>query len=89
MIRLQIYDDGYALFFCPACQTKHALSVKEGGWEFNGSCEEPVTNPSILVSGHDGAECHCYLEGTKIRYCADAPHEFAGQTVDLPECTRD
>ena len=83
-MRLVILEDGYALFWCPACDTAHAIHLGCGGWTLEGNAVTPVTQPSILVSRKDTPLCHCYLEGEKIRFCADSPHTLAGQTVDLP-----
>lgn len=29
--------------------------------------------------------CHLFVREGRIEYCADCPHELAGQTIDLPD----
>lgn len=88
-VKLAVLQDGYALFWCPACNEAHAISLAPGAWTNSGDAEVPVTQPSILISGRNGAKCHCYLEGKSIRFCSDSPHALAGQTVDLPSFPHD
>ena len=84
-MRLRVEEGGYALFLCPACKTPHAINVAPGGWTWNGDADAPVTQPSIRVSRDGQTLCHCYLNGTTIRFCEDSPHELAGKEVHLPE----
>lgn len=84
--KLLVWPSGYALFWCPACQGAHAITVNvQDGWTWNGDFERPTTEPSIRVSScKDVTQCHCYLTDGNIRFCADSPHALAGQTVELP-----
>jgi hypothetical protein len=52
--KLMMSDAGYTLFHCPACNSKHALSVAQpNGWAWNGSGDAPIFSPSIGVSGSE------------------------------------
>ena len=90
-LKLVVFTSGYSLFYCPACKDTHAISVAPGSWSYNGNPNLPTTEPSIRVSGKEDENggwittCHCYLTDGRIRFCADSPHEFAGQTIDLPD----
>lgn len=57
-------------------------------WEFDGNLDAPTLNPSILTKGSwAGVDtiCHSYLRAGRFDFLADCTHQFAGQTVDLPE----
>lgn len=41
--------------------------------------------PVKLPNGQRKTLCHYFIRDGKIEFCADSPHKFAGQTVDLPE----
>jgi hypothetical protein len=81
------------VFLCPACKTGHGIIVGSAipgkNWSFNGDFDRPTISPSILVSGHLGADnygtCHSFVTEGKIQYLPDCTHALAGQTVELPE----
>lgn len=88
-------------FWCPGCETVHALTVGEGKsprWGFNQSGDQPTFTPSVLVTypanpnaEDDFAEwrverrCHSFVTLGRIEFLADSTHNLAGQTVDLPD----
>jgi hypothetical protein len=53
-------------FWCPGCNTAHAVSVGGKGWKFNSNAESPTFQPSVLVrSGHYAhgeAPGNCYCD---------------------------
>lgn len=75
------------LFYCPGCKTVHHYNVgrvKRPVWQFNGNMDLPTFSPSLLYPDKK-PRCHLFLTNGKIIYCGDCEHEFAGQTVDLPD----
>lgn len=70
-------------------------------WTFNGDVDRPTVSPSILVKypyfkkiGPDGIGilgteymhvCHSFIRDGKIEFLSDCSHEFAGQTIELPD----
>jgi hypothetical protein len=88
----------YYSFYCPGCKHQHSYPVNSDGtgWTFNGNMELPSFTPSLLnqlkVQNEKTGEydivksrCHLYVTNGKIQYCNDCTHEFAGQTIDIPE----
>jgi hypothetical protein len=50
---LRIIEGGQLGFWCPGCESMHAVDVNPGGWGFNGNYDKPTFTPSVLVtSGH-------------------------------------
>lgn len=41
--------------------------------------------PVKLPDGQRRTLCHYFIRDGMIEFCSDSPHEFAGQTVELPE----
>lgn len=87
-------------FYCPACKSYHSARVRMpaeptqeeiddqthnryGLWTWNGNEEFPTINPSVL---YPSIGCHFFIRDGKIQYCGDCNHEYANQTIDLPEC---
>ena len=73
-------------FHCPACGYSHPFEIEApngNGWAWNGSMSEPTFTPSLLV--HGPPRCHVYVTDGKIKFLSDCAHEFAGQTVDIPD----
>jgi hypothetical protein len=73
--------------FCPACECVH---IFDNRWTFNGDEEKPTFSPSMLVYEHPYADdirprCHSFVTDGKIAFCEDSGHEYAGQTLDLPD----
>lgn len=69
--KLFAFQNGAVLFYCPGCETTHAINVKPAAdgtprpiWWFNGNGDAPTFTPSVLatnghyVAGHVG-ECWC------------------------------
>lgn len=49
-------------FRCPCgCDAVRGVSVRPGGWTWNGSREKPTVRPSVVLSTHDGLHWHGYL----------------------------
>ena len=94
-MKLRVYDhegaNGYALFFCPACDSPHAVRVNThgSGWGWNGSVDAPTLTPSVFSNQHrdcpDLPACHSFVTEGRIQFLADCTHAMAGQTVDLPD----
>ena len=90
------YDD-MLKFFCPACQEYHVLSVGPKSfwklrWTFNGDCNAPTVNPSLLVEkprhNQRSSICHSFIRDGQIQYLTDCTHPLAGRTVpmtDIPD----
>lgn len=91
--RLGVHTDDYFMFYCPGCETSHAINPKK--WHWNGSHDKPSFIPSILVYSHktfnkdgnivDTPRCHSFITDGMIAYCSDTTHSLSGQTVELPE----
>lgn len=67
---------GRIMFFCPGCNTGHAIVVDGSrGWTWNGDGEKPTVSPSILCTGK--------------RRITDEEHTslMAGERVDIPDLT--
>jgi hypothetical protein len=83
-------DTGYTLFFCPGCQSPHAVTVKPPhGWGYNGNADRPTFTPSVGVnldrSNPSEGRCHSFVTHGRIQFLTDSDHAMAGQTVDLPD----
>ena len=85
---------GRVLFWCPGCDSAHAVNVSPGGWGFNGDDARPTFTPSVLVrydgsdAGKDGAPpalCHSFVTDGQIQFLGDCTHALAGQTVPLQD----
>jgi hypothetical protein len=69
--KLRRLEDGKVAFWCPACKTAHALTMRSAtgdGWGYDDNEDIPTFTPSVLtqsghyVPGHQG-ECWCSYEG--------------------------
>lgn len=70
---------------CPACGYGHGFDAR---WSFNGDYEKPTFRPSMLVNANSpqlGPRCHSFVTDGKIQFLSDCSHQFAGQTMDLPD----
>lgn len=79
------------MFWCPGCDSPHALTV-EGphAWGFNGDEQRPTFTPSVLVTGGgDKRRCHSFVRDGQIQFLGDCTHALANQTVPLPEWPAD
>lgn len=67
-------------------------------WSFNGDKESPTFAPSILIRSGSAVDpsfkdepddpptvCHSFIRKGQWQFCGDSTHEYAGQTVLLPE----
>ena len=86
-------------FKCPGCGLDHFISIGPKSylaarWTFNGDCEKPTINPSVLVWRDipegvkvtpDVRRCHSFVRDGKIQFLSDCTHDLAGQTVELPD----
>lgn len=94
---LRSAEDGRLLFWCPGCDTAHAVPHGAGTgprWTWNGDAERPTFSPSLLVT-YDGADagtpnglpavCHSFISDGRIQFCSDSTHALAGKTVDIPD----
>lgn len=88
-------------FHCPGCNKDHHIQHGSDfgpNWTWNGSIDQPVFSPSVLVS-YDGADagqagappavCHSFVgchgaQPGQIVFLGDCTHALAGQVVDLP-----
>lgn len=85
---------GY-MHWCPGCGGPHFIRTVNGGnnepvWTFNGDVTRPTFGPSILCyhtteGGGRKAVCHYFLREGRLEYCGDSPHQYAGQTIELPD----
>lgn len=86
--------------WCPGCKQPHAIwTQRESGatWTWDGNVERPTCTPSVLCfsvydkegkpmpDGKQRTLCHYFLKAGTIEFCGDSAHEFAGQTVLLPD----
>lgn len=71
---------------CPACKVTHAFGHGHG---FDGNMESPTITGSLGWKGEasDGIEryCHSQVANGNITFISDSKHEFAGQTLNLPD----
>lgn len=71
----------------------HSLPVtpttKSPVWAFDGNLEAPTLTPSILSrrTFKDEPEfvCHSYLRAGALEFLGDSTHQYAGQTIPLPD----
>lgn len=79
--------------------------VGDKAWEFNGDVDAPTFSPSYLTWAdpnpnvlpeydpdgkyRNGFRCHSFIKDGKIEFLSDCTHKLAGQTVELPEETKD
>jgi hypothetical protein len=85
-------------FFCPGCNSAHAIRTSAGGWVWNGSTDCPTFTPSVLVTWPANPKandefkewrterrCHSFVTDGRIQFLADSTHALAGQTVPLAD----
>lgn len=82
--------------WCPACKRLHGYAVEQpfpsnnACWTFDGNGDCPSFQPSMNIGSGpfpDGRieRCHYFVTAGMIQYQADCTHEFAGQTLPLPD----
>lgn len=63
--KLRTQEGEQLAFWCPGCDTAHAIRTGANGWTFNGDYDRPTFTPSVLVtSGHylhgdEPGNCYC------------------------------
>ena len=72
------------MFFCPACNTSHGITLGRNGWSWNENEDKPTFNPS-LYSVNGELKCHCFVKDGRIEYLADSTHDLRGKSVELPD----
>lgn len=101
MAKIQMADDGTALFECPGCGGPHGVPVRGTGrpiWGWNESVDSPTFTPSIKVTypaNPNALEefkewrteriCHSFVKDGKIQFLVDCTHSLAGKTVEIPD----
>lgn len=94
-VKVKITNDGGRMFVCPGCKRPHMIDNR---WQISGSDEAPTFSPSILVNYPANPKaseefkewrtdrvCHSFVTDGRIQFLSDCTHNFAGQTVDLPD----
>ena len=85
-------------FWCPGCDSAHAIKHGGDGWTWDGNTERPTFSPSVLIrSGHyiGRAEAACWCTYNAEHPDEPAPfkcgvcHSFVrgGQIQFLGDCT--
>ena len=69
------------MFWCPGCECVHGVNDQ---WTFNGDDEKPTFSPS-LKSTTGSKLCHLFIREGQLQFLADSTHQYAGQTIDIPE----
>lgn len=83
--KFEDWGDGRFVFWCPGCNTNHAISVKPGRWTLD--LNTLTVTPSILAQG--AIRCHSFVRNGMIEFLKDSEHHLAGKTVPLPDtCER-
>lgn len=87
---------GLYYFYCPACKQTHEIGTDPDDqypvWQFNGNLERPTIRPSVAVeSTYRGQRtyCHSFVTDGQIQYLDDCTHELKGQTIELPDVTKE
>lgn len=86
---LRSIEGGYVAFWCPGCDSVHAIPV-EGprAWGYNGNPESPTFTPSILCNAWAANPtrpvCHSFVRDGQIQFLGDCTHSLAGQTLPIP-----
>jgi len=100
--KIRTQEGGSIAFWCPGCNTSHAVIIAADRWSGPGDIERPTFQPSILVrSGHyaehhkPGDPCWCtyYAENPPApgerRFECSICHSFVtdGRIQFLSDCT--
>lgn len=96
-------DGTHLTFWCPGCCEEHKIPIDGSrGWQWNGSLELPVINPSISRKGghycdHHSGDCWCTYEarfGEPPPFVCSICHSFIGTSgappghiIFLSDCT--
>lgn len=75
---------GGLMFFCPACNTAHGITLGRNGWQWDNSEDKPSFSPSLYSVAGD-LKCHCFVREGRIEYLNDSTHELRGKSVDMPD----
>lgn len=76
------------IFWCPACGSRHRISVAPGRWTWNGDENSPTFSPSVKVQWNFGEErtpnvCHFNVEAGVIHYLHDSTHSMRDQKIPM------
>lgn len=95
--KLRSTAGGRVTYWCQGCKSSHSIRV-EGTehplWTWDGNVDAPTFSPSVLVTydwrGDDDQpdhpeRCHTFIRGGMVQFLGDSTHEYAGQTVPLPD----
>lgn len=84
---------GSVAYWCQGCDDAHVINVgpREDGrpkWDWDGNRDAPTFSPSVLVT-HDYPTardiCHTFVRSGMVEFLGDCTHQFAGQTLPLPD----
>lgn len=92
MTKIRKVQGGGQIFFCPGCQSKHAVNLKgsKSVWTYNNDPKKPTFSPSLLVT-YDGKDnalprvCHSFIADGMIKFLPDSTHHLSGKTVEIPD----
>lgn len=82
---------GRLVYWCQGCDSPHQVKVVEGPgptWSWDGNTDAPTFNPSVLVTLETPRKtfrCHTFVRGGMVQFLGDCTHEFAGQTLPIPD----
>lgn len=81
--KLRTIENGL-MFYCPACNTPHAIRLGHNGWQWNENIDHPTFMPSLMSAMSD-VRCHLFVQEGQLRYLTDSTHELAGKIVPIPD----
>ena len=82
------------LLICPGCGSQHEIYTTKPNrlgaqWSFDGDIDKPTIAPSVNSSASDNGvvfyRCHFFVNEGQIQFLPDCTHEYAGQTLELPD----
>jgi hypothetical protein len=74
---------GGLMFFCPACNTSHGITLGRNGWAWNENEDKPTFNPSLYSV--KVIEMPLLRRDGRIEYLTDSTHDLRGKSVELPD----
>ena len=87
MVLQELGSHGWA-FWCPGCEEYHRFT---DDWDMRDDNDLITVRPSIrtICEGYwNGKEykalrCHLFITNSRIEYCNDCSHKYAGMTIDM------
>ena len=82
------------IIYCPACRDSHLVNSR---FVWNGSKDKPTFDGETTILGvkieraHNSINrphCHFSIQDGFITFYRDSSHHMAGETVELPDWTR-